>query len=470
MTIDLSTFTLRGAVLGLERHDFNAVELIDATLDRIRVTEPDLHAYVEVFAGEARDAAREADRSGEAERVRRPLLGIPVGIKDIFDVAGKQTRCGSRQRADIDMARDDAEVVRRWRRDGAIFTGKTVTQEYAAGVVSAPARNPWAIDRVPGGSSGGSAASVAIGSCLGAMGSDTGGSIRIPASVTGTVGLKPTFGRLPVSGVYPLSPSLDTVGPIARSVADAVVLYLSMANRTAEIAGVDGLLTPYGNKGLDGVRIGVLTSFFNENLQPDVGSSFDDAVQVLRHLGAEIIDVDWREAPVARAVAALINRIESGTIHHDHLRHRPELMGEDARSRFEAGQILPANVYLRARMAREIVRDRIATVYGDNRLDVIAVPTIAATAARADHLVLDFPDGPEVVGPGHTRLTMPWNATGQPVISVPSGADRDGLPIGLAFVGRPDDEIAISRIAHQYEQHTGWFQANAGAKFTSRPH
>ncbi len=469
MTIDLSTFTLRDAVRGLDSHDFSALELIDATLDRIHATEPDLHAYVEIFAGEARDAAREADRVRDADRVRRPLLGIPIGIKDIFDIAGKQTLCGSKQRIGIDVAPDDAEVVRRWRRDGAIFTGKTVTQEYAAGVVSAPARNPWDISRVPGGSSGGSAASVAIGTCLGAMGSDTGGSIRIPASVTGTVGLKPTFGRLPVTGVYPLSPSLDTVGPIARSVADAVVLYLSMADRTAEIAGIDGLLAPYGNKGLNGVRIGVLTSFFNENVQPDVVSSFAAAVQTLRQLGAGIVEVDWREAPVARAVAALINRIESGTIHHDHLRNQPELMGEDARSRFEAGQMLPANFYLRARMAREVVRDRIAVVYEDNRLDVIAVPTLAATAARADHLVLEFPDGQESIGPGHTRLTMPWNATGQPVISVPSGADRDGLPIGLSFVGRPDDEIGISRIAQQYEQNTGWFQANAGAKFASIP-
>lgn len=469
MTIDLTTLTLRDAISSLDRHEFSAVELIEATLQRIEVTEPAVHAYVEVYAGEARDAAQEADRVRDAEKSLRPLLGIPLGIKDIFDVAGKQTRCGAKQRAEVGVARNDALSVSTWRRDGAIFTGKTVTQEYAAGVVSDPARNPWDIDRVPGGSSGGSATAVAVGSCLGAMGSDTGGSIRIPAAVTGMVGLKPTFGRIPVTGVYPLSPSLDTIGPIARTVADALVLYLSLANRTAEIAGVDALLTPEGNRSLDGVRIGVLTSFFNENIQPDVAASFADAIRVLRDLGARIIEVDWQDAAAARAVAALISRIESGTIHHDHLREHPELMREDARSRFEAGQVLPGNLYLRARMAREVARDSIARCYAEHRLSVIAVPTLAATAPRADHLIVEFPDGEEGIGSGLTRLAQPWNATGQPVISVPCGADRNGMPIGLALVGRPNDEIGISRIAHQYEQATRWFQTNAIRKVGPNP-
>ena len=469
MTIDLTTLTLCDAIDGLDSHAFSAVELIEATLRRIEVTEPAIHAYVEVFAGEAREEARSADRVRDEDRTRRPLLGIPLGIKDIFDVAGKQTLCGAKQRFHVGVAHNDADSVSRWRRDGAIFTGKTVTQEYAAGVVSDPARNPWDTSRVPGGSSGGSAAAVAIGSCLGAMGSDTGGSIRIPASVTGTVGLKPTFGRLPATGVYPLSPSLDTVGPIARSVTDAVVLYLSLANRTGEIAQVDSLLASYGNKPLDGVRIGVLTSYFNEDIQPDVAASFADAIRVLRDLGARIIEVDWKDAAPARAIAAVISRIESGTIHHDHLRDHPELMREDARSRFEAGQILPGNLYLRARMAREVVRDSIARVYAEQRLDAIAVPTLAATAPRADHLLVAFPGGEEGIGSGLTRFAQPWNATGQPVISMPSGADRNGMPIGLALVGRPDDEIGISRIARQYEQVTGWFQANATARLRAIP-
>ncbi|HEU0165080.1 MAG TPA: amidase [Thermomicrobiales bacterium] len=468
MSFDLKTTTLQEAIAGLDNHDFSSVELIDATIARLQATEPEIHAYVEIFADEARSQAQAADQNRAAERVTKPLLGIPIGVKDIFDVVGVPTRSGSKQRANVAPAAKDAPVVARWREDGAIFTGKTVTQEYAAGVVSHPARNPWNPDHIPGGSSGGSAASVAIGSCLGAMGSDTGGSIRIPAAVTGIVGLKPTFGRLTAKGVYPLSPSLDTVGPLARSVADAAILYLSMAGRTAEIDGVDSLLAPYGSKGLEGVRIGILSSFFTEMIQPDVATAFADAVQVLRDLGATIVETDWSEATTARAIAILISRIESGTIHHDNLRNHPELILADARIRFEAGQLLPANLYLRARMAREVIRDSIARVYAGNRLDAIAAPTLAATAPRADNLIVEFPEGKEVVGFALTRYAQPWNATGQPVITVPSGADGNGLPIGLAIVGRPDDEIGISRIAAQYEQATGWFQANAAKMLAGR--
>src|SRR5680860_190541 len=358
MTLDLATITLRGAISGLDRHEFSVLELIRETLLRIRATEPDLHAYVEIFEEEALLTALSHDRAREKQQARRPLMGLPIGIKDIFDIAGRKTICGSKIREDADVAIHDAEVVHRLRRDGAIFTGKTVTQEFAAGVVSAPCRNPWDLDRIPGGSSGGSAASVAIGTCLGALGSDTGGSIRIPASVTGTVGLKPTFGRLPVTGVYPLSQALDTVGPIARSVADAVVLYLAIANRAAEIAKVDAMLEPFGQKGLNGVRIGVPTSFFTENVQPDVKTSFMAAVNTLRSLGADTIEVEWKDAAMARAVAAVINRVESAEIHHDHIRgDEADLLDSGTRMRFEAGALLPNDVIGRARAARVAVRD-----------------------------------------------------------------------------------------------------------------
>jgi len=462
MTLDLATITLREAMAGLDRKEFSVFELIRETLLRARATEPELHAYVEVFEEDALKTSLFHDRSREAHKARRPLTGLPIGIKDIFDIAGKPTRCGSKLREDVEVAHYDAETVHRLRRDGAIFTGKTVTQEFAAGVVSDPCRNPWDLDRIPGGSSGGSAAAVAIGTCLGAMGSDTGGSIRIPASLTGTVGLKPTYGRLPMKGIYPLSPALDTPGPIARSVADALVLSLVIANRGKEVARVDAMLEPYGPKGLDGVRLGVPTTFFTDNLQPDVAAAYAAAVGVLQSLGAEVIEVDWAEAAAARSVAALINRVESAAVHHDHIRgDRAELIDPDTRLRFEVGALLPGDLYLRARMAREAVRTGIATAYARHGLDAIVTPTLAATAPPADLLVVDLPDGPEGVGTALTRLTMPWNATGQPVISVPCGFDRDELPIGLSIVGKPDDEPGICRIAHQYEQATRWFQTHA---------
>ena len=464
MTLDLATITLREAITGLDTREFSVFELIRETLLRSRATEPDLHAYVEVYEEDAIQTALYHDRARESHKARRPLMGLPIGVKDIFDIAGKRTGCGSKIRDDVHVALYDAETVHRLRRDGAIFTGKTVTQEFAAGVVSAPCRNPWDLDRVPGGSSGGSAAAVAIGTCLGATGSDTGGSIRIPAALTGTVGLKPTYGQLPLKGIYPLSPALDTAGPIARSVGDAVVLYLVMANRAAEVAQVDALLEPYGPTGLDGVRIGVPTTFFTENIQTDVLASFQAAVGALKSLGAEIIEVDWADAAAARATAALINRVESGAVHHDHIRGSDAgLLGADALLRFQVGALLPGDLYLRAKMAREAIRHSIATVYARHELDALVAPTTAATAPRADYLAVDFPGGTEGIGSALTRLTMPWNATGQPVISVPSGLDRDELPIGLSIVGKPNDELGISRIAHQYETATNWFKLHAQA-------
>jgi aspartyl-tRNA(Asn)/glutamyl-tRNA(Gln) amidotransferase subunit A len=462
MSLDLSTITLREAIAGLEAREFSVFELIRETLLRARATEPDLHAYVEVFEDSALETSLFHDRSQDVQRARRPLVGIPIGIKDIFDVAGIKTRCGSALREDTKVAIRDAEVVHRLRRDGAIFTGKTVTQEFAAGVVSDPCRNPWDLDRIPGGSSGGSAAAVAIGTCLGAIGSDTGGSIRIPASVTGTVGLKPTWGRLPMAGIYPLAPSLDTPGPITRSVADAVLMYLVIANRTKEVASIDAMLEPLGDRPLEGVRLGVPTTFFLDNIQPDVLTAFEVAAKQMEKLGATLVECEWADAARARAVSAVINRAESGAVHHDHLRgDTASLFGSATRSRLEAGNLLPASAYLRAVQARELIKTSIATVYARYGLDAIIAPSTGATAPSAETLMVDYPEGEEGVGTALTRLTMPWNTTGQPVISVPCGFDRDEMPVGLSIVGKPDDEIGISRISHQYEQATNWFQTYA---------
>ncbi|HYI25162.1 MAG TPA: amidase [Thermomicrobiales bacterium] len=463
MSLDLATITLREAIAGLDTREFSVFELTRETLLRARGTEPDLHAYVEVFEELALKTSLSMDRSRQAQLKLRPLTGIPIAIKDIADIAGVRTRCGSKLREQVPVAVRDAEVVHRLRRDGANFIGKTTTQEFAAGVVSAPCRNPWDLDRIPGGSSGGSAASVAMGTSLGALGTDTGGSIRIPASVTGTVGLKPTWGRLPLNGIYPLAPSLDTAGPIARAVGDALLLYLVMANRKAEIPGMDEMLAPSGRKGLDGVRLGIPTSFFTERVQPDVQAAYEAALGIMRNLGAEVIEVAWADAASARALGLIINRVETSAVHHDHIRGADaDLLGRDLRLRAEAGSLLPADLHLRATIAREKVRDSMATVFVRHKLDAIVTPTTPGVAPRADRLVVDYEDGSEEgVGFALTRLTMPFNATGQPVISVPCGFDGDEMPIGLSIAGRPDDEIGICRIAHQYEQATRWFRAFA---------
>ncbi|MGC4190234.1 MAG: amidase [Thermomicrobiales bacterium] len=454
----LATLTIRDAMTMLDARAISAVELIAATIARMEVTEHGIHAYVHVLANEARQQALEADRHRVTQRRTRPLLGIPLGVKDLYDVAGLTTFANSAQRRNAPPAIRDADAVAHLRAAGGIVVGTTVTQEYAAGVVSAPARNPWDTDRIPGGSSGGSAASVAIGSCLGALGSDTGGSIRTPAALCGVVGLKPTWGRISTNGVYPLAPSLDTAGPIARSVPDVLTLYLALADRVAEIDAVDEMLAPFGPVGLEGVRIGVLGGFFTDDTNPDVIASMDNAVEDLRRLGAEIVELDWDGAAAARAVGAVVNRVESGTVHHTHLRVDPDLMGQDARMRFEAGQIIPGSRYLRAKLARQVLRDDIARIYREHHLDAVVAPTTPAVAPDAETLQVEVPSGMEGVGTAFTRLTIPWNTTGQPAITVPCGADRDGMPIGISFVGKPDEEVALCRIAAQYERATGWFR------------
>lgn len=457
MTIDIRTLTIRDALRGLEAKAFTTVDIVRESLVRLDATDAQIEAWVEIKPRLAMETAVYADRRRTFPTPVAPLLGIPLGIKDIIDLAGVRTRCNMESRVDCPVATRDAEVVRRLRQDGAIFLGKTVTQEAAAGVISDPARNPWDPDRIPGGSSGGSAAAVAAGTCLGALGTDTGGSIRIPASVTGLVGLKPTYGRLDLEGIFPLSPSLDTVGPIAKTVHDAALVYLSMAKRAREIPTLDERY-PESGTSLQGTRIGVLSSYFLDRVQPDVASAFHDAVAVLRELGAEIVECDWAEAGAARAVALLISRIESAVVHRDGLRDAADLMGEALRSRLEIGAIMPADTYLRARQARKAIRASIAQLYRDHRLDALAVPTLPSTAPRADDPFAVHDDGSrEEIGAAFTRHTAPWNATGQPVISVPCGFDTDRMPIGLSLVGRPDAELELCDIAHAYERSTGWF-------------
>lgn len=458
MMLDLRTLTLHDALKGLAAGEFSTAELIREALLRIDAADARIEAWVEVKARQAMELALAADRRRSIRTPTAPLLGIPIGVKDIFDIAGMRTRCNMESRLECVEAARDSDAVHALRRDGAILLGKTVTQEAAAGVISDPARNPWDTDRIPGGSSGGSAAALAAGTCLGALGSDTAGSIRIPASVTGLAGLKPTWGRLSAKGVFPLAPTMDTVGPLGRTVHDAAILYLSLAGRPAEIRTLENRFPEAGGS-LSGKRIGVLRSFFLNRVQPEVATAFQVAVVQLGELGAEIVECDWAEAEAARSVALITSRVESAAVHRKDLRHAPDLMGEALRSRVEVGAILTADTYLRTRQVRFALRDSIADVYGTHRLDAIVAPTLPATAPRADEEDIIYHDGStEPVGTAFTRLTSPWNTTGQPVISVSCGFDQNRLPIGLSFIGRPDQELNLCDLAHSYERAAGWYR------------
>lgn len=447
----------------LRSGELTAVALTESLLSRMAATEPAIHAYVKILRDEALHDAARADDELAAGVDRGPLQGIPIGVKDIYDLGGVPTCCGSRARHGAVPAGADSEPVRRLRQAGAVFIGKTVTQEFAAGVVSTPARNPWDPTRIPGGSSGGSAASVAAGSCLVGLGSDTGGSIRIPASVTGTVGLKPTYGRASKRGVYPLSWTLDTVGPITRTVEDAALTLNVMAGfDPGDPTTVDLPVTDAAagiGKDIEGLRIGVVRDFFFERLQPDVATAVDASLDVFRRLGAEIIETRWAESRAARAIAMILNRVESAAVHEQTLRQSADLIGDDLRLRLIAGATVSGTDYIQALRARVTINRSMATLFAEQRLDALLAPTLPATALPADDLVHRLPgEADESVGMAYTRLTQPFNATGQPVLSVPCGFDRHGLPIGLQIAGRPFEEAALCRIGHAYEREAGWWQ------------
>lgn len=459
---DLADLTIMEAGAGLRAGSFSARELTTAVLARQAATDDKLHAYVDVHAEDALAVADLADEKFRAGFDLNDLHGIPIAVKDIFDVARVPTRCGSRVREHAAPAACDAYSVALARDAGAILLGKTVTQEFAAGVVSVPARNPWDPSRIPGGSSGGTGVAVAAGSAMAGFGSDTGGSIRIPASVNGVVGLKPTYGSVSKRGVFPLSWSLDTVGPLARRVEDAarffdVIRGHDPADVSSSTKQGPAAASQIG-RDIRGLRIGVSRLFFLDRVTGAVARAFDQAIAVLKDLGAEIVEAPWADAGAARAASFIINRVETVGVHEQGLREHPELYAPEMLLRLEANSLYPALGYLNAQRARAAAKHSMAALFSDRRLDALIAPACPGTAALADDLTITYDDGArESVMLAYTRLTMPFNATGQPVLAVPSGFDELNLPIGLQIAGRPFDEAGICRIGHAYEQAAGWF-------------
>jgi aspartyl-tRNA(Asn)/glutamyl-tRNA(Gln) amidotransferase subunit A len=443
---------------GFRRRTWSPVDVVRAALERIASSEPELHAWVLVDPERALEGARQAERELMTGTDRSVLHGIPIGIKDIFDVAGWPTRCGSAARDDAAPAKANASSVQTLIDGGAVILGKTTTQEFAAGTVSPPARNPWDPSRIPGGSSGGSAAAVAVGSCLGAMGSDTGGSIRIPAAACGVTGFKPAFGQLDVAGVFPLSWSLDTIGPIARTVDDTWIMWNALSNSDASVIAAPTLSG-------DGrpCRIGIPRSFFFDSLQPDVRAAVGVAIDKVRDAGVTIIDTPWPDAAAARACGFIINRVETAAVHERAAIEDPSRFsqyGKDLRLRVGAGRTVPAAVYLKATRARGVLRDSMARLFAQYAIDALLVPTLPTAAIDADRLVIEGTGLDESVGVAWTRLTMPFNATGQPVLAIPCGLDRDRLPVGIQLAGIPGHETALFEIASLVERALDFHRAH----------
>lgn len=420
--------------------------LVEAFLQRRLAVDGRLGSFVSVDPDSALAEADRADLQRAAGTDLGPLHGIPIGVKDIVDVAGYPTRCGSPLYSDAPAA-TDAEVVANLRRAGAVVAGKTTTHELACGVVSAPASNPYDTDRVPGGSSGGSAAAVSAGLVPVALGSDTGGSIRIPAALCGIVGLKPTYGLVSVRGVEPLSTSLDHLGPLGSTVLDCAHALDALTGGGARYAsGIDG--------GIAGMRLGVLTDPPFAPMQPDVERSFHAAVSVLEELGATCVPLHIRELDHTLAAEFGIIPLEAFRHHALSLRERPELIDPSIRTLLVAGAVIPESIFRRACKARSVIARAIISAMDGAQLDGLVSPALPATASTKADQDLVYGDVTEHISVSFVRTTAPFNLSGQPAISVPCGTDRDGLPIGLQLSTRAGEDALVLRIAAAFEAAT----------------
>ncbi|MGH4031694.1 amidase [Actinomycetota bacterium Odt1-20B] len=445
---------LTAAADAIRAGQLSPVELVDSVLDRIEKVEPHLHAYVTVSAERAREEALEAANDAAAGRLRHALHGIPMGLKDLIDVAGAATSASSRVRADH-RAKADSTVAARLSSAGAVTVGKTHTHEFAYGLTTPQTNNAWNRDRIAGGSSGGSAVAVAAGTATFSLGTDTGGSIRVPAALNGVVGLKPTYGLVPRTGVTSLSWSLDHVGPITRTVADAaVVLSVLAGHDPGDPASLVAPATPYrpgATTDLTGLRVGVPRNYYFDRVDAEVETTVRHAIDQLQALGARLVEV---EIPMTRYLHATqwgLMVPEATAYHEQTLRTVPELYQADVRTLLEAGELMPAGDYLRAQRSRTLMRQAWARLLDE--VDVIAAPTVPATAAAADEETITWPDGTvESVSDAYVRLSAPANITGVPSLSVPVGFDAAGLPVSMQLLGRPLGESTLLRVGHAYEQ------------------
>jgi aspartyl-tRNA(Asn)/glutamyl-tRNA(Gln) amidotransferase subunit A len=452
--------TIREIGNRLRRKTLSPVELTRTLLERIERLDGRLNAFVTVTADRALADARAAEAAIGRGNVASPLVGIPLAYKDIYATRGVLTTGGSALLADW-VPTEDATCVRRLQNAGAVMLGKVITHEFAFGIQLpghrfAAAKNPWDLERMPGGSSSGSGAALAAGLAYGALGSDTGGSIRGPASLCGIAGLKPTYGRCSRAGVLTLSWTLDHTGPMARTVEDCAYLLQALAGHDpADPASsrepVGDYVTPLG-RGIRGLRVGVPREYFFEGIDPEVEKAFEQALATLRQLGATVEDV---EIPSIQAAAAnmVILLAEAFAYHERDLREHPERFGELLRERMLAGGLITATEYVQAQRLRARLQADMAAVL--RRADVLATPT-SPKPAPTFATVYD----PEYGSPrGNTGA---FNMTGLPALAVPCGFTASGLPISLQLAGRPFDEATVLRVGHTYEQATEWHKRHPG--------
>ena len=425
-------------------------------LERIDQTESVVKAYVTVCRDLAIEQARVAEREVRAGAKLGPLHGIPISVKDLFETRGIKTTCGSKLMSDY-VPITDCTTVKRLKEAGGIVIGKTNTHEFALGVISPPTRNPWNPTCIPGGSSGGSAAAVALSSAVATTGSDTGGSIRIPASCCGVVGLKPTYGLVSRAGVFPESWSLDHVGPITKRVEDAALMLSVMAGydpadpTSAQTSLPDYVASVY-DKPL-GMRIGVPKNYFFDGCEESVQRLVLDALKELEGLGFTLVEFEFPHISEIMFAYRAIVQSEASSFHETTLNTRAAELAGDARLFLDTGLFIPATAYIKAQRIRALVFTQIQNLFRD--LDAIATPTLPLVAPEVEALPTNLVERRRKISGPMSKYVSPFNLTGLPALSVPCGF-INGLPAGLQLISKAFDEEKLLRIGYTYQQATDW--------------
>jgi aspartyl-tRNA(Asn)/glutamyl-tRNA(Gln) amidotransferase subunit A len=445
---------------GIKTRQVSPVEITRAFLERIQQVDARLNSYITLVADQALEEARSAERQIGRSGPRGPLHGIPLAHKDIAATRGIATTCGSKVLKDH-VPDTDATVIARLRAAGAILLGKLNMNEFATIVPSThfgPVHNPWQLDRSPGGSSSGSGAAVAAGLCAGALGTDTGGSIRIPAALCGIVGLKATHGRVSLQGVTPLAWSLDHIGPMTRTVADAALMLQAIAGHDeGDWVSSDAPVPDYTarlNGEVKGLRLGVPRGFFPDATDPEVHRAFATAVGVLEGLGAHIEEVTLPDLENAWSIAEVIINGEANVWHEPYLQAQADDYGPQVRAFLERGRSTLATDYVRAQQARASFRRALLAVCAP--LDALLTPGALIPAPPLDARTVMIEGRAINLLRAMVSATSPFNLTGQPALTVPCGLSSSGLPLALQIVGKPFDEATVLQIGHAYELRTSW--------------
>lgn len=443
---------ISSALAALRAGTLSADELGRACFERIERLNPHINAFITV--------CEPAPLNGADRQL--PLYGIPVAIKDLYETAGTLTTCGTPFFKDH-VPEKDALTVETLKKAGATIVGKTNTHEIALGVTGVnphygTVRNPWDTTRITGGSSSGSAAAVASGMCLAALGTDTGGSIRIPASLCGVVGLKPTFGRISLRGIFPLSWNLDHAGPLTRSVRDAALLLQLLAGYdpldpiSADVPVDDFSAALQG--GVKGWKVALADGAYVAETDAEVLAAFQAAAKVFETLGARVEQVDMEFMRQVAPANTLMTQADGAAIHRERISQHPELFGEDVRQRLQTGAAFSSTEYILARRTQAEARRRFEQLFAD--YDILLTPSTPIAAPLIE--------GNDAIEQSRrlTRFTSTFNLTGLPVISLPCGFTQSGLPIGLQVVSKAWAEAAVLRAAYAFEQATEWHQKTAG--------